>query len=66
MPIFSTPVYSVPALPQTKQYVTSLDPVFVDHLSRHKDQQIAVMTTTGRVVGTLTGVAVDHIQLMYK
>ncbi|WP_223292236.1 DUF2642 domain-containing protein [Salipaludibacillus neizhouensis] len=50
-------------MPQPTQYVTPLDPVFVDHLSRHENEQIIVTTTAGKIEGVLTGVAVDHIQL---
>jgi hypothetical protein len=63
MPASCTPIYSVPAVPQPTQYVTPLDPVYVDHLSRHKGQHIVVMTTAGKVEGVLAGVAVDHIQI---
>lgn len=63
MPAPCTPIYPVPAVPQPTQYVTPLDPVYVDHLSRHENQHIVVMTTAGKVEGVLTGVAVDHIQL---
>ncbi|MFZ5987186.1 MAG: hypothetical protein ACOYWZ_08715 [Bacillota bacterium] len=30
-----SPIYPVPSVPQPTQYITLLDPVFVDHLSRH-------------------------------
>jgi hypothetical protein len=63
MPAPCTPIYSVPAVPQPTHYATPLDPVYVDHLSRHKGKHIVVMTTAGKVEGVLTGVAVDHIQL---
>jgi hypothetical protein len=63
IPAPSTLIYPVPSVPQPTQYVTPLDPVYVDHLSRHKDQYMVVMTTAGKVEGVLTGVAVDHIQL---
>ncbi|SDL90443.1 DUF2642 domain-containing protein [Sediminibacillus halophilus] len=63
MPSPTTPVYSVPALPQPTQYMAPFEPVYIDHLSRHQGQQIGVMTTAGKVEGLLSGVAVDHIQL---
>ncbi|SDJ82044.1 DUF2642 domain-containing protein [Sediminibacillus albus] len=63
MPSPSTPVYSVPALPQPTQYTSPFEPVYVDHLSRHQGKQISVVTTAGTVEGILSGVAVDHIQL---
>lgn len=58
-----SPIYPVPSVPQPTQYITLLDPVFVDHLSRHEGQRIVVVTTAGKLEGVLTGVAVDHIQL---
>ncbi|WP_184403477.1 DUF2642 domain-containing protein [Geomicrobium halophilum] len=62
--VLYSPIFPVPAVPQPTFYVTSLDPVFVDHLSRHTDMEIMVETTSGKVVeGLLTAVAVDHIQI---
>jgi len=63
MPVSYTPILPVAAVPQSAEYVSSLEPVYIDHLSRHKGQHLVVMTTAGKVEGTLTGVAVDHIQL---
>jgi hypothetical protein len=63
MPVSHTPIYPVPAVPQSTAYVSQLDPVYVDHLSRHKGQHIVVMTTAGEVEGILSGIAVDHVQL---
>jgi hypothetical protein len=57
------PMHEVPVVPQPTQYITPLDPVFVDHLGRHQGQHLVVMTTAGKVEGVLKGVAVDHIQL---
>lgn len=62
-PVASTPIYSAVAVPQTNEYVTPFDPVFIDHLSRHQGQHLVVVTTVGQIEGVLTGVAVDHIQL---
>lgn len=47
----------------TNQYVTCLEPVFLDHLSRHQGQRIIVRTTVETLEGVLASVAVDHIQL---
>jgi hypothetical protein len=47
-------------------YFTQLDPVFIQHMSRHQGQEIALMTTDERVEGVLAGVAVDHVQLNLK
>ncbi|MFD2680333.1 DUF2642 domain-containing protein [Bacillus seohaeanensis] len=63
LPAPATPISPVPSIPQPTQYVTPLDSVYVDHLSRHQGQHMVVMTTAGKVEGVLTGVAVDHIQL---
>jgi hypothetical protein len=63
MPVTYSPVYPIPVVPQPSQYVTPLDPVYIDHLSRHKGQKITVMTTAGKLEGVLTGIAVDHIQV---
>ncbi|MGG6310341.1 DUF2642 domain-containing protein [Paenibacillus macerans] len=59
---FST-IFPVPMVPQPNQYVTRLDPVFVDHLSRHKGRPISLMTTAGKLEGILSGIAIDHVQL---
>ncbi|QJC51276.1 DUF2642 domain-containing protein [Paenibacillus albicereus] len=57
------PIVPIAGVPQPNEYVTSLDPVFVQHISRHQGQPIAVETTCGRIEGLLAGVAVDHIQI---
>ncbi|WP_110926858.1 DUF2642 domain-containing protein [Bacillus massiliglaciei] len=62
-PVHHTPIYPIEGVPQPNQYITQLDPVFVQHLSRHQGQKMAVMTTVGRIEGILAGVAVDHIQI---
>ncbi|WP_226669595.1 DUF2642 domain-containing protein [Metabacillus litoralis] len=56
-------IYSFAGIPQPTNYSTNLDPVFVQHLSRHQGQKIALVTTVGRVEGEVAGVAVDHVQL---
>ncbi|TXC91330.1 DUF2642 domain-containing protein [Metabacillus litoralis] len=56
-------IHSFAGLPQPTYYSTNLDPVFIQHLSRHQGQSIALVTTVGRVEGELAGVAVDHLQL---
>ncbi|WP_404457136.1 DUF2642 domain-containing protein [Oceanobacillus kapialis] len=63
MPAAHTKIYPVQAVPQPTAYMTQLDPVFVQHLSRHQGQHIALMTTAGRIEGINAGVAVDHIQI---
>ncbi len=62
-PTAYTVVQPVSAVPQPNQYVSSLNPIYVDHLSRHKGEHIIVTTTAGKVEGKLTGIATDHIQL---
>ncbi|WP_052807255.1 DUF2642 domain-containing protein [Risungbinella massiliensis] len=62
-PTVPTYIFSEPVVPQSNQYITNIEPVFVDHLSRHRGQRIIVTTTIGEIEGVLTGVAVDHIQL---
>lgn len=62
-PAACTPICTTPAVPQPTDYVTCLDPVFLDHLSRHQDQRITVRTTVETLEGVLASVAVDHIQL---
>lgn len=37
--------------------------MFVQHLSRHQGQRMALMTTVGRIEGINAGVAVDHFQI---
>ncbi|MCT2536882.1 YuzF family protein [Aquibacillus koreensis] len=63
LPTPYTHIYPTPLVPQPTRYVTHLDPVFVDHLSRHQNLNITVTTTNGKVEGKLAGVAVDHIQI---
>jgi hypothetical protein len=63
MPASHSPIYPIAGVPQPNQYVTGLDPVFVQHRSRHQGQKIAVMTTGGRIEGINAGVAIDHIQI---
>ncbi|MFF2886582.1 DUF2642 domain-containing protein [Paenibacillus sp. NPDC057967] len=63
MPAAGTPIQPAAAIPQAMQYVTSLDPVYVDHLGRHKGLAVSIMTTAGLLSGVLSGIAVDHIQL---
>ncbi|ANE48827.1 hypothetical protein SY83_09835 [Paenibacillus swuensis] len=58
-----SPIIPILGVPQPNVYVTDLDPVFVQHMSRHQGQPFAVMTTVGRIEGILAGVAVDHIQI---
>jgi hypothetical protein len=63
MPASHSPIYPITGVSQPNQYVTGLNPVFVQHVSRHQGQKIAVMTTGGRIEGINAGVAVDHIQI---
>ncbi|MUV36739.1 hypothetical protein JNUCC1_00543 [Lentibacillus sp. JNUCC-1] len=53
----------VAQIPQPNRYVTNVDPVFLDHLSRHQGLEISVQTTAKEVKGTLNGVAIDHIEI---
>ncbi|WP_019414877.1 DUF2642 domain-containing protein [Paenisporosarcina sp. TG20] len=62
-PAVHTQLYSIEGVPQPTEYVTHLEPVFVQHISRHQGQTIALMTTIGRVEGILAGVGVDHVQI---
>ncbi|GAB6988567.1 DUF2642 domain-containing protein [Paenibacillus pini] len=63
MPAVHSQIYPIAGIPQPTEYVTHLDPVFVQHLSRHQGQRIGIMTSVGRVEGINAGVAVDHIQI---
>ncbi|WP_274318785.1 DUF2642 domain-containing protein [Paenibacillus qinlingensis] len=47
-------------------YIKQLDPMFVQHISRHRGQEIAIMTTAGKVEEVLAGIAADHMQLNLK
>lgn len=58
-----SPIYAIAGIPQPSEYVTHLDPVFIQHISRHQGQRLCLMTTVGRIEGILAGVAVDHIQI---
>lgn len=44
-------------------YSVKFDPIFFDHLLLHLNKKIQVTTTNEKLVGILTGVAVDHLQL---
>jgi len=58
-----TPIHKAVGTPQPSQYSTTLEPVFLDHLSQHQGKEITVRTDGKEVTGTLAGVTVDHIQL---
>ncbi|MFD2215770.1 DUF2642 domain-containing protein [Metabacillus endolithicus] len=62
-PAAHSPIYPITGIPQPTNYSTNLDPVFVQHISRHQGQKIALVTTAGRVEGEVAGVAVDHVQI---
>lgn len=49
---FTSPSYSI-----------VMEPIFFDHLMLHLNQNIRVVTVTEALVGKLTGVAIDHLQL---
>lgn len=57
-----------PQFPQMMQqlspvYMIPTEPVFVDHLMMQLNKPITVVTVAETLAGTLTGVAVDHLQL---
>lgn len=62
-PASHSPIYPITGIPQPTNYSTNLDPVFVQHISRHQGQKVALVTTAGRVEGEVAGVAVDHVQI---
>lgn len=62
-PATYTNIHQVEKIPQPNQYVTCVEPVFLDHLSRHQGLDITVQTTAKEVKGKLAGVAVDHIEI---
>ncbi|MDY0405028.1 DUF2642 domain-containing protein [Virgibacillus sp. 179-BFC.A HS] len=62
-PAIKSVIEPLPIVPQTSQYITPIDPVYIDHLSRHVGHDIVVGTSAGEFSGKLSGVAVDHIQL---
>lgn len=51
------------AVPQHVNYVTFVEPTFMEHLLKHKGTKMTVVTTAGKVEGILSGIAADHIQL---
>lgn len=62
----TTAVHHAPrtsAVPQHVNYIALVEPMFMDHLLKHKGAKITVVTTAGKVEGILSGVAADHIQL---
>lgn len=62
-PAAYTDIHPVKKIPQSNRYVTNVNPVFLDHLSRHQGLDITVQTSAKEVKGKLAGVAIDHIQL---
>ncbi|WP_459965549.1 DUF2642 domain-containing protein [Paenibacillus sp. JCM 10914] len=46
-----------------RRSISLIEPVFMDHLLRHKGQKVMIDTTAGKLEGILTGVVVDHCQL---
>ena len=50
-----------PAIPQPTHYATLVEPVFLEHLLRHKGAKVVIMTTAGKVEGILSAVVVDQI-----
>lgn len=62
-PAAFSPVVPIPAVPQPTEYITQLEPVFVQHISRHQGQKMVLMTTVGRIEGILAGVGIDHVQI---
>jgi len=65
-PAAHSPIVPVMGIPQPGSYITHLEPVFIQHMSRHQGQFIALMTSAGRVEGELAGVGIDHVQLNLK
>ncbi|PID20879.1 hypothetical protein CSV61_12910 [Sporosarcina sp. P3] len=58
-----TTIHPTDKIPQPNRYVTRVEPVFLDHLSRHQGLDITVQTTAKEVKGKLAAVAIDHIEL---
>ena len=44
-------------------YWVTMEPIFFDHLLLHLNKDIRVVTAGESLEGTLTGVAIDHLQL---
>lgn len=44
-------------------YSIKLEPIFFDHLMLHLNKKLLIKTINEKLEGTLTGVAVDHLQL---
>ncbi len=44
-------------------YWVQVEPVFLDHLHMNLGKRLEVATVIGPLTGTLTGIAVDHLQL---
>lgn len=51
-------------LPKNVMYTTKVEPVFTEHLMKHKGQQVCIATTIGKLEGTLDGVFIDHVGLI--
>ncbi|MEF3307039.1 DUF2642 domain-containing protein [Paenibacillus sp. GYB003] len=58
------PRKEVPVIPKNVMYTTAVEPKFTEHLLAHKGQPICVVTTVGKLEGTLNDVFVDHIALV--
>jgi hypothetical protein len=62
-PAALTPIVPIHGVPQPSFTTTVVEPAFLQHLSRHQGQRIAIMTSAGRIQGELAGVGADHVQI---
>ncbi|WP_226037058.1 DUF2642 domain-containing protein [Aquibacillus saliphilus] len=55
----------LPEMIEEKQpsYSIQMEPVWLNHLLMHLDENLQVVTVNGALEGTLTGAAIDHLQL---
>jgi hypothetical protein len=47
----------------TPTYWVTMEPIFFDHLMLHLNKKVRIVTVTEALEGTITGVAIDHVQL---
>lgn len=51
-------------LPKAIMYVTKVEPKLIEHLSMHRGQMVCIVTTVGKLEGTLDDVFIDHVTLV--
>ncbi|MDF2959172.1 MAG: hypothetical protein K0S39_907 [Paenibacillus sp.] len=51
-------------LPKTIMYFTKVEPKLIEHLMMQKGQKVCIITSVGKLEGTLDDVYIDHVALV--